>query len=518
MAELERFFFLRFQKTGGTALAQRLRANLGASAVYPLPEDNGHAEAVLWVDLLLERFAAHRDELRVIAGHFPLCVTDLLGVPFSTFTVLRDPVERTLSLLRSREQRGAARYRGMALEAIYEDPELHDIIDNHMVKMLSLSAAEMTSTPLTQPLEFDDARFAVAAERLASVDVVGVQERYDEFCGALESRFGWDLGPPRFANRTEQRPVSTALRSRIAADNSYDVDLYQLAQRMVSTSVARATPRREPVHREAGKIVITGTGRAGTTLLVQILDELGLDTGLAEGKTTPYGPMTRAGLEARVDDPEAPRVVKDMTLGFRIREILSEGAVRIDHVILPDRRLDVAAASRIRAARYGRRPFGRGALTGTIKATEQIRVLETMRHEIVSALDDFGIPYTVLQFPRFASDATYALEALTPILPGVSLAEMEQALARCVRPELIHEAPLTWSERWRTRAITAWMVLYRYPVARLRGMINPADQEARLRASVAAARQREAELIEAERNAGRMPGATGPSAPDASVP
>lgn len=254
------------------------------------------------------------------------------------------------------------------------------------------------------------------------------------------------------------------------------------------------------------KIVITGTGRAGTTLLVQVLDDLGLDTGLAEGRLSPYGPTARAGLECRVDDPDAPTVVKDMTLGFRLRELLESGRADIAHVILPDRRLEVAAASRIRAAGYGRQPFRRGGLTGTMRATDQTRVLAAMRREILSALADFDIPYTVLEFPRFAVDAAYTHAALAPVLPGSTVDDVQRALDRCVHEELIHEAPLSPRERWRTRLTTVWMVLYRYPVATIRRHINPAAQAARLRASVAEANRREAELAEAERAAGRMPG------------
>jgi hypothetical protein len=107
------------------------------------------------------------------------------------------------------------------------------------------------------------------------------------------------------------------------------------------------------------KIVITGTGRSGTTLLVELLDELGLDTGLAAGKLSRYGARVRAGLESRVDDPDAPTVVKDMTLGFRLRELLEVGEVRIRHAILPDRRLEIATASLIRAGAVRRPPLRR---------------------------------------------------------------------------------------------------------------------------------------------------------------
>ena len=40
-------------------------------------------------------------------------------------------------------------------------------------------------------------------------------------------------------------------------------------------------------------------------------------------------PGVRAGLECRVDDPDAPTVVKDMTLGFRMRQILEAGECRL---------------------------------------------------------------------------------------------------------------------------------------------------------------------------------------------
>ena len=69
----------------------------------------------------------------------------------------------------------------------------------------------------------------VARQRLASVDVVGVQERHDEFVAALKSEFGWDLGPPLTVNQTTAKPVDAAFRDRIAKDNALDVALYDYA-------------------------------------------------------------------------------------------------------------------------------------------------------------------------------------------------------------------------------------------------------------------------------------------------
>ena len=78
------------------------------------------------------------DEIRVVTGHFPLCTTELLGAQFITLTILRDPVERTLSALRHHREKTPADSE-RSLEEIYEDPFRFELVHNHMVKMFSLS-------------------------------------------------------------------------------------------------------------------------------------------------------------------------------------------------------------------------------------------------------------------------------------------------------------------------------------------------------------------------------------------
>ena len=103
-------------------------------------------------------------------------------------TVLRDPVERTLSFLRhqaERRQRGATE--DTPLVEIYEDPfRFEAMIQNHMTRMLSLTPDEMgpgdgvlTTVPYTRE------RLEMAKEALAGLDLFGLQSRFDEFCGEL---------------------------------------------------------------------------------------------------------------------------------------------------------------------------------------------------------------------------------------------------------------------------------------------------------------------------------------------
>jgi Sulfotransferase family len=227
----DRFFFVHLQKSAGTTMRMRLARYFGADAVYP----NGREDArnvfyvIASVDHLLERMRVRGDQVRVIAGHYPLCTLDLLGGVFRTFTVLREPVERTLSYLRHHRQNWPED-RHKSLEEIYDDPlRFHGLAHNHMTKMFSLTIEEMTDDMLTR-VEFTPERVERAKENLAAVEMVGVQDRFEEFCRELNDHFGWRLGDqPRFANMSEPVQVPDSLRKRIIEDQAADVELYEFA-------------------------------------------------------------------------------------------------------------------------------------------------------------------------------------------------------------------------------------------------------------------------------------------------
>ena len=84
--------------------------------------------------------------------------------------------------------------------------------------------------PVVKYIELTPDRVARAEERLASVDVLGLQDRFDEFCEVLQERFGWQLGEPLHANTARRHAdVPDSLRERIAADNALDVEFFEYA-------------------------------------------------------------------------------------------------------------------------------------------------------------------------------------------------------------------------------------------------------------------------------------------------
>lgn len=232
----QRFFFVHVQKAAGTELFERLKRVFEPSQLYP-DDSDGDPVAVapqLLVDQLLARWDARRDEIRVVAGHFPLCTIELLDADFTTMTVLREPVERTLSFVRHHRW-FVPGDREASFEEIYEDDfRFHGMIHNHMVKMFSLTTDEMDAGMLSH-VDLTREHLERAKAQLAGVDVVGLQEDFEGFERELSRRFGWDLGPPLHANArggtvTDDPEHEAAIRERIAEDNALDVELYEFAR------------------------------------------------------------------------------------------------------------------------------------------------------------------------------------------------------------------------------------------------------------------------------------------------
>jgi hypothetical protein len=234
--EPRRFFVAHMQKTAGTSLRDRLRASFADDQIYPNASDGADPRiSVISVQHLQERWAARGDEIRLLTGHFPVRVVELLGVPFVTMTVLRHPVERTLSFLRHqafRRQRGATE--ATPLVEIYEDPfRLEAMIRNHMVRMLSLSPEEMAvGDGVLTTVPYTSERLDIAKETLASLDLFGLQERFEEFCACLSTGYGLEVGDPLRTNTTEPGEVPAGLAERIAEDNALDMALYEYACRL----------------------------------------------------------------------------------------------------------------------------------------------------------------------------------------------------------------------------------------------------------------------------------------------
>jgi hypothetical protein len=192
-------------------------------------------------------------------------------------------------------------------------------------------------------------------------------------------------------------------------------------------------------------IIIAGTGRAGTTFLVEYFTELGLDTHVSRNGTEQLDPNANAGFE---DMPllaaGLPYVIKAPWVGEYIDEILAVPNIQIDAAILPMRNLVEAATSRtileLRSlhqtapwmARELSKTWENWGLTpgGTIfslNPLDQARILAVGFHNLIQRLVDAEIPTLFLGFPRLIEDGNYLFERLRSILPET--VTLQQALS-----------------------------------------------------------------------------------------
>ncbi|MDQ1435672.1 MAG: serine O-acetyltransferase [Actinomycetota bacterium] len=277
-----RFFFIHLMKTAGTSFAFQLRRQFDPSEVYPSEgldrRDGTDMAAYVSISRLLRLSPERRDAIRIYTGHYPYIASQLLGLDLVTLTILRNPVDRTISVLKHMK-RLSRRYKTYPLEEIYEDPFVFaHFVENHQTRMFSITRADEPEAfgsgmsywetaallgfgPQREGVELeeidreraiapaqasmvDGARLEVAKKQLATVDVIGFSEQYTEFIEELRHRYGWwpeGLNTTARANESSEGwDVPAALRKRIAADNAYDVELCEFAHELVRERRSRA--------------------------------------------------------------------------------------------------------------------------------------------------------------------------------------------------------------------------------------------------------------------------------------
>ena len=189
-------------------------------------------------------------------------------------------------------------------------------------------------------------------------------------------------------------------------------------------------------------LIISGTGRAGTTFLIQLLTELGLDTGFTD-TTSAIFPECHAGMEHDVRSPGAPYFVKNPWMCDYLDEVVQGGDVVIEHAIIPIRDLFAAAQSRRRVAGATDPTLYAGGIPGGLWHTEnpgeQESVLAHQFYKIMYAIAKHDIPTTLLYFPRFVNDPDYLYRKISFALGDIGPATFLMAFEAVSRPDLVHD-------------------------------------------------------------------------------
>jgi hypothetical protein len=190
-------------------------------------------------------------------------------------------------------------------------------------------------------------------------------------------------------------------------------------------------------HTPEHKVIISGTGRSGTTFLVQLLGELGLDTGINRRNwDRKYFEHSNAGLEHEILDPKTPYILKNPALCDTLARALDTGRFVIDHAYIPIRELGEVVASR--ASVGGADGSVPGGLWGTSDPEGQRAVMAEMFHRLVHTVVAHDIPHTFILFPRMIADPAYTYAKLAFLVKGISPEDFGKAFGRVADPSLVH--------------------------------------------------------------------------------
>lgn len=273
----EKFFFIHIMKTGGTSFAQVMSENFEEINRYPYSAEGlgffEQMESYIHVPTFVENVNANRENLRMISAHVPFATREYLQETYRTLTLLRDPVERTISYLKHC-RRYHIEHQPMTLEEIYADGWFHaTFMQNYQTKIFSMTAQEaITDTrlkdhhptmpprnqiniknglsgdiaelskvapgrfcmeffaPSTGVISVDEQRLSAAKDSLDQIDVVGVTSQFDRFLSQLAQQHGWRIRSFPRQHVGEDESISAELRKQIAADNQYDLALFEYAQ------------------------------------------------------------------------------------------------------------------------------------------------------------------------------------------------------------------------------------------------------------------------------------------------
>jgi hypothetical protein len=236
--------FIHIGKTAGTTLRAILQGVYNKEETYLLyPGEPGYNDFNDFLALTEDQ----KRRIRLYCGHVAFGLHRRLSQSTTYITVLRDPVERTISnyyevkkVLNQRKKSAelysdfhkAAR---MDLEEFVSSGIMSYLTFNHQVQMLA------NSRPMGQCSVDDLDR---AKEHLAnSFSVVGLTERFDETIVLMNKIFGWQVRGYSKKNvgytrsRAENLPESTL--NLIREHNRLDLELYHFAEELFETQLAK---------------------------------------------------------------------------------------------------------------------------------------------------------------------------------------------------------------------------------------------------------------------------------------
>ncbi len=244
--------FLHLPKTAGTSFYLTLLNLFGDAHVLRLAMEAPGTHAKI------EQLLAEGDpELSCLTGHLPAFLFGSNMEKFRGFTILRNPIQRVMSLHRFLHEHTPAELAtyGLAPGFSFDDfitgrhPRLYSQVNNGMTRMLcNDERAVYSQHDLFWKVEDEKAILDTAVSLLEQIDF-GLSERMEETLDLFSEAFQLQYKLPNITENTTDpgSEEGTAANIRkIAEANILDIALYEHAAALFARRLGRRTLRRRP--------------------------------------------------------------------------------------------------------------------------------------------------------------------------------------------------------------------------------------------------------------------------------
>jgi hypothetical protein len=229
MAQLpQTVIFVHVPKTAGMTLYRILERNYAQKSIYTFWKDGS-------IDEFKQLSAERKDQIRLLRGHAGYSMHAYLPGPCAHFTLLRDPIKRTISYYHY--------VRRVPLHYCYD---LVNAQQMSLTDFVSSGCDRMTDNAHTRLLcgletgqevgvgQITGEMFDAAKRHLTQLAVVGLAEEFDATLILLKQAFVWRklaYAPQNVADaRIKRQPISAETLAAVAEVNRFDTQLYAYAR------------------------------------------------------------------------------------------------------------------------------------------------------------------------------------------------------------------------------------------------------------------------------------------------
>jgi len=268
-------YFLHIEKTAGSSVHRILTSSFPEASVCPtrLREELDGVNAAT-----LRRY-------RLFSGHLTGGFTDFLGLPLKTITLLRDPVQRSISHYAHVRRDPSSEYHDLAQELSLRDfclhPETRPLVEEYQARCLAGAALEaplrqVVPDPLPRTRQDRDDLLRRARATLNACIAVGVTEQLSATLTMFADVLGLDWsGVTPYENASYNRPraVDQETLGIIRELTVCDAILHQEAIALLREQIgnaARSPSRRVRSLDGGGSVVLPGTVGIGAGMAARL--------------------------------------------------------------------------------------------------------------------------------------------------------------------------------------------------------------------------------------------------------